>query len=84
MLIVLIAYKTRGIESPRSECIVRCPSTRGEADEAFNFFWMLYKSDLVAEFQVRNTDGSVIMPSNFGWACGKWVEKVKYQQDPLP
>ena len=81
MLSVLIAYKTRGLNHIRTSCIVEEPRSQSESEELFNFFWMLSQSPLIAEFQVRDLSGFVVMPNQYGWACDKWVDAISYRHE---
>lgn len=68
LLIVKIAYKTHNHYILRSECVMSSPIGESECDNAYNFFWMLSQSPLVAEFSVFE-DNHFVMPKDFGWAC---------------
>jgi hypothetical protein len=80
MLNITIAYKTSGRNPIHSECVVEHPR-KGNGEDDFNFFWMLSQSPLIAEFQVRDSQGMNIIPQNFGWACDKWVGSIRYRHD---
>ena len=81
MLNVTIGYRTTSLNFNRTTCIVDEPKSQSESEEIFNFFWMLSQSNLVAEFQVRDSSGYSVMPRQYGWACDKWVERICYTHE---